>query len=228
MTTSPHVQVLNDFSGVRVEERTRKSGKTHVTMTITSEPIVVNLDPIALGRGPAEAIAKVARDQIRGIGDTASTSTLLARKYAANAFSAGAAWAVRRYSGGRTGATPPAQSDKAYNDSGRLAGGIVAMANPKESSWTINAPANRLDPSTFKGGPQGAAFQSMVRGLVERVPVLREPLQDPEVLDAVVDAARAVHTKIEGRMVEAGAKGRAQVLRLMGQLGRVAERVLTS
>ena len=224
--SSPHVIVLNDYGDLTVEERERKSGKKHVTMSIRSTPIVHNLDPVALGRGPAEALAGAIRKQISGIADQASEATLLSRKYASQAFASGKSWATRRYSGGRTGAKPPDQSDRAYNDSGRLAGSIVAMANEREGSWTINCAANRLDPSTFKGGAAGEAFQSMVKGLIDRVPALTRPLEQPEVNAAIVKSLDESIRVDQGRLVEAGRKSRMEIARLVVSVLEQAARVM--
>lgn len=222
MADRPYVVVINDYSGLTVEERTRKSGKTHVTMSISAEPIAVNLDPMLLGKGPANALAEVIRRQIAGIGDQASAETLLKRKYAESAFSRGESWATKRYSGGRTGALPPGKSDRAYNDSGRLAGGVVAMANPQEKAWTINVPANRLDPSTFRGGAAGAAFQAMVKGLVDRVPALTRPFAEPEVV-AAVNASIDIQV---GKAVDASDRSAIERWKTVVEALQFAERVL--
>jgi hypothetical protein len=225
-TKSPHCVVLNDYSDVLVEERERKSGKKHVTLSIKSTPIAVNLDPIALGRGPANALAEVIRKQIAGIGDMASEATQLSRKYASNAFARGEAWATKRYAGGRTGAKPPNQSSRKYNDSGRLAGSIVAMANEREGSWTINCAASRLDASSFKGGAAGEAFQSMVRGLVDRVPALSKPLDQPEVNAAIISSLDAAIKVDQGRLVDAGRKSRMEIARLVVDVLQAGARVM--
>lgn len=137
------VVLLNEL----LEQRTSKSGKKRVTIRVKAEPIIVNTDPKALGKPIAEAIAHHYRERIKGITTKASASTLRARKVAAKAFAEGKAWAVKRYAGGRTGATPPNQSDRLGNDSGRFADTITANAS-SDGHWRVNVAANRLDPTT--------------------------------------------------------------------------------
>jgi hypothetical protein len=201
----PHVETLLDYDGFTFEERERKSGKKHVTITISSTPIDIVTDPIAVGRPVAEAIAAAITAGIKAIDVVASTGTLLRRKYAADAFAAGKSWATRRYSGGRTGAKAPNQSDKLFNDSGRFAEGIVANVNGVEQGWTINATVNRLDPSTFSGD----AFTRMLARLRELVPALQNPLAER----SVIEAARATWEKMHHVRAEAAAGKRSESLR---------------
>lgn len=170
------VVILSDFGDSSLEKRTRTSpaGRTGVryTVTIKGDPVLNILSSVDLGRGPAQAIADLIQSQIRGIGQRAAEATILKRKYAANALARGAAWAVKRYTGGRIGTMGPGKTggdgDRLFNDSGRLAEGIHVAQNPREGSWTVNVAANRLDPSTFKGG----AFEAMVQRLVSLAPAL--------------------------------------------------------
>jgi hypothetical protein len=147
--------VLNAFG---LTERTSVSAKGNVkkrfSVRIEAQPIVHNLDPKALGKGPAEAIAKLYRDRITGIGAMASAATVRARKAAAIALSKGEAWARSRYSGGRIGTMAPGQSDRLFNDSGRLARSIVAA--PTEDAYVVNVAANRFDPRTLDNGGTSA------------------------------------------------------------------------
>lgn len=209
MTASDHIVTLNDYSHLSVEQRTRSSGKQHVTMTVKSEVVVVNCDPDAIGKPVAEAIAKAIADGIRAISEVAKEGTLAARKAAAAALARGEAWAVKKYSGGRTGTTPPNQSDRAYNDSGRLANGITANASTKNGTFTINAPANRLDPATFTGD----GFQRMVDRLVELVPALRNPFSDIGVQRTLraVEGARHQKLRMEAAEKQAAATSRVVV-----------------
>lgn len=168
------VIVLCDFGDATLESRTRtqKSGKSAVrwSLSIKSAPILVNLSQVDLGRGPAEAIVAIVQRQFRAVSERVKPATEQKRKQAAAAFTRGAAWAQRRYAGGTTGPTPPNQTSPPRwgSDSGRLRGGIFARWNAIEQAWTINVPANRLDPSTFKGG----AFEAMVSKLLQLVPAL--------------------------------------------------------
>jgi len=218
------VTVLNDYSGTRVEQRERKSGKQHVTISVSAEPIAVFTDPIALGQGPAMAIAEVFRAAIAGIQEQASDGTKLARSYASQAFAAGKSWATKRYSGGRTGAKAPEQKTpegRLFNDSGRLAEGITANLNRKEGGYTINAPVNRLDPSTFSSI---GAFQRMIDRLFQLAPVLKNPLGDPRVQEAIEKTWTEMHRK--GQMAAAEKQGQL-IGRLVLEALKLAQQVLT-
>jgi hypothetical protein len=148
------VMVLNDY-GLTSRTRTTKSGKTRTryTVTIKSEPLLVNTNPRALSKGPATAMAELLKQRIKDITAQAAPATIAARQRAAKAVAAGASWATRRYSGGRLGVKAPGQSDRLFNDSGRFADSIAVGATG--SGWTINVAANRLDPSTLDGGQAG-------------------------------------------------------------------------
>jgi len=106
-------------------------------------------------------------------------------------------WVQDRYSGGRTGTKQPNQTKRLFNDSGRLAEGIYVQGtgrveNPGPhggtgNEWTINVPANRLDPSTFRSM---GLFQAMTDKLLTLVPELRsiDALgKHPEVVQAISD-----------------------------------------
>jgi hypothetical protein len=160
----PEYIVLNE--GLELRER---NGKQRFTVKVTAEPIVHQFDAYLLGKGPAEAIAEHFRQKIRGIGEKASAATLRARAGFARGVAAGKAWALKRYAGGRTGVTPPNESDRLFNDSGRLASSITANANKDGDTWRINVAANRLDPATANRGGIAAVEQIFSR-LVELVP----------------------------------------------------------
>lgn len=152
--------------------RTSASGRQRVTVEVRSEPLVHNLDPKQLGAGPAAAIAEHLRQRIMGIAARASDATIARRKRAAREAAEGQPTAARRYAGGRIGATPPAQSDRLFNDSGRFAKSIVARAAnvDGEGTYIINCAANRLDESTF-----GKGFAGMLERLAQYVPEIRNP-----------------------------------------------------
>lgn len=181
------VVVLNDF-GFEERRRTTSSGTTNrYTVTIKAEPVVHVFDPRALGRGVAEAMAAAIRSGIRDIAEIASPSTRRRRDAAAEALRRGAAWAVARYDGGKTGRKDPGKTPRLFNDSGRLAEGIVA--GPNDDGWVINVTANRFDPTTFVGGVP--ALVSMYERLRALVPVLQGPerlMQDEGVKAAITDS----------------------------------------
>ena len=149
------------------ESRTSKTGKQRVVITVKSEPILFNLDPKALGQPVAQAIVNYLRQRITSITAIAPPNTLRARATAERALRAGKQWAVKRYSGGRTGAMPPNQSNRALNDSGRLAKSITGSAS-SDGAWRINVAANRLDAST-------GAIDRILRRLNELVPEIQNP-----------------------------------------------------
>jgi hypothetical protein len=190
MPVSQKVFSLNGF----IDQRTRTTSrgtKDRFSVTIKSEPLIVNLDPVLLGQEPSLAMAKLLKNKIRDIGAPASPATIKRRISALRSASPG-----RRYTGGRLGAMNPGQTSRLFNDSGRLAVGIFARANRKESSWTINVPANRFDPSTFNGGLP--AILLMIERLAFYVPELKNPklmLDDAEFRAAVKRSLKKVHAK---------------------------------
>jgi hypothetical protein len=204
MAITQDVVVLNDFGGGQFERRTRTTSsgtKDRYTMTIKAEPILHNFNGLKLGKAPAEAIRDLLRRQIKAIGEFAALPTREKRERAVDALSRGADWARRRYSGGRTGVTPPNTSGRKFNDSGRLADGLEVRENLEEQSWTINVPANRLTPlvdgvRTFTD----AAFNTMIEDLARLVPALRgEVLQDESVRRAIAGAtADAIQVMRDG------------------------------
>ncbi len=184
--------VINDVpDGLRRRER---NGKARYTIEIKTEPIVVCTDAKLLGRGPAEAIAAHLRERVGSISQVASKATLAARKHAAAAFARGEIWAMKRYGGGKTGPMAPNQSDRLFNDSGRLAKTIVA--NPNGDQWTVNMAANRLDPATAGGD---AAVQRIWKRLVELVPEFGNPsllMDSIPVRRAMADGVKGMHQKL--------------------------------
>ncbi len=187
-----HVFVLNDFRGVSVQERTRSGGKKkQVTLEISSTPIVVNLDEKEVARATAEAFVETVRAQIKAIGFNASPATLAKRKAQAKAFAEGKAWATRQFAGGRMGAMPPNQTTKLYNNSGRLAAGIVANWSTQAKAWIVRFPANRFAPDFLR---QPGAMAVLER-LVDLVPALRAPFAEKAVKDAHDETWAAMHQK---------------------------------
>lgn len=202
MAITQDVVVLNDFSGGVFERRTRttSSGTTdRYTCTIKAEPILHDFNALRLGKGPAEAIRNLVQRQIKGIGEFAAVATREKRERAVDALARGARWAQRRYSGGRTGTTPPNTSQRKFNDSGRLADGLevreVRQGEGDQSvtaTYVINVPANRLNPAP--GGVREfteSAFGRMIEDLYRLVPALRggeQVLGDPEVRTAIAQA----------------------------------------
>ncbi|HET6613634.1 MAG TPA: hypothetical protein VFG83_16660 [Kofleriaceae bacterium] len=173
----------------RVSARTGRRGKSRFTIEIESKPLLHDFDDLALGQGPADAIRDVITHKLKTITAKVAPATRTFRDRAVAAYKAGEPWAVKRFSGGRTGETPPkAGAERMFNFSGRLANNVTARENKRDNAWTINVPANRLNPANFEG--QGA-FERMIDQLHRYVPELTEPrklLSDPEVRKAIVDS----------------------------------------
>ena len=181
------VIVLNDFGGVQLEERTRttKSGTAvRYTLGIKAEPILHNLRGLDLGRKPAQAILDLIRTQHRNIAQMAAPSTMARRRRAAAELKNGGSTRLRRganvtsgdlvkrrYVAARTANDPPGTSARFGSDSNLLYNGWFLRQNNAEGTWTVNVPANRLDPTTFNGGL--AALQRFVEHLTALIPALR-------------------------------------------------------
>jgi hypothetical protein len=208
--------VLNDF-GLAERQRTGVRGKTSArwTVQIKADKLPILLDPKAMGKIPAEAIARVIQDKIRGLNETVTLATQLYRKRAADSFRRGVPFAKRRYGGLHI---PPAASivqihgtravGKASNrlapmmpgenspsfwrDSGRFIAGLIVRPT-RDNEWVVNVPANRLDPVTFHGGREALLVQ--VRRLQELVPEFgdaRALEKHPEVRLAIGESTDAI------------------------------------
>jgi hypothetical protein len=202
------------------ELRTSKSGKTRFTIVQKSESLYINTSPRELGAEIANAMALTLREKMKGIGVTVSPATKRAREVAARAFARGESWAMKRYAGGRTGAMAPGQSDKMFQDSGRMAESITANAS-KDDSWRINVAANRFSADTATGGAAGV--QKIWAKLLELVPEFGNVallMQSNMVLAAMV--------KTKDRMIQKGkaSSQRGALLRegvrLFGNLAKLA------
>lgn len=200
------VYVLNDYNGSSLTRRTPRlksgrSGKARYTVTISSEPLLIQTDPKALGAGPAAAIRDLLKQRTEDITATASEATMKARLSAQKAVMNGERWAMRRYSGGRIGTRAPARSDRLFNDSGRLIESIAVGATSK--GYVINVAGNRFDPSTLNGGE--AALLRIVDRLRELVPEFGDPkllLDSLPVQRALRDGAREMVQKANARTVQ--------------------------
>lgn len=188
--------VLNDFTTLNYKElRTRKK----FLVTIQAEPIIHTFDVMALGKGPAEAIAERIRSDIRDITAPVAPNTLRARETAVRAFALGKRWALKRYSGGKTGPKTPTESTRMFNDSGRLADTLIVSPREKDGKgvYIINVAANRLDGRTLDRGGD-SVVPEMFRRLVELVPALSSP-------EALI-ASKNVSSAIGGAILASGAK----------------------
>ena len=182
--------ILNSPFNFR-QGRLRKNGtrgKGRYTIDIKSEPILHDLNERRLGQPVADALRETISKQIKGIGENARAATTTFRAKAERSLAAGARWAQRRYSGGRTGTTAPDSGQRTlFNDSGRFANGLFTRLN-SDDSFTTNVPANRLDPTTFRG----TQFDEMLVKLRRLVPVLdpKRAGREPAIRKAVEEQAR--------------------------------------
>ena len=201
MSITQDVVVLNDMGASSLSSRTRTtaSGSTAVRYSIEmrADPILHDFNQENLGQGPAVAIRDLLSRKMKEIGVKASDATRLRRANAVAGLAAGVPAYVARYSGGKIGTKQPNQSEALFNDSGRFANGMAVRFNPTDNNFTINVPANRLDPRTFGGGE--AALVRMWERLVALVPEFKggiDVLKHEEIRAAVADAvADSIVTK---------------------------------
>lgn len=166
---------------------TRTSYKTNITVEVHSEPIAVCLDEAAVARHIAVMYAQRVREQTKAIAKTVEPATAAKRRSLEKAFAQGKSYAVKQFSGGRTGVTPPvAGSNQAFNHSGRLADGIVAMlrGKDKDAEWVINYPANRWD---LKHWGDASKMQAAFQKWVALVPILQDASSDVGIVKAAKD-----------------------------------------
>jgi len=221
------ILVLNDY-GLTERSRVTASGsiKRRYTVEFKAEPIVHNLDPMALGKGPAIAIADFLRARIGAIGTQATPATVRARRSAAKAVAAGKAWATRRYSGGRIGAMAPAQETTLFHDSGRLIRSVVAAAT-RTGAYVVNVAANRLDPNTLDHGGT-AALRRIVDQLRQYVPELGDASRLMDALPirrAVKDASAAMFHKLNAQYTKSALEVARKVLELASSVNELGEAV---
>ena len=203
--------ILNAFGTGSLERRTRTSASGKAsdrwTVTLDAAPLELDFDTKALGKGPAEAIAAHLRARISDIGAEAAPSTQLKRKYAATALTAGKAWAHKRYAGGRIGTTPPNQTPRLFNDSGRFVKGLVANAT-RDNNWVINVAANRLNAALLGGESVLINIVNRLRAFVPEFGSAADTVRVPAVRRAIAAAAKGIVAK-----QRPGEKGFAESLR---------------
>lgn len=222
---SDNILVLNDY-GLTERSRTTASGavKRRYTVEVLAEPIVHNLDPVALGKGPAIAIADLFRARITGIAAAAAPATVRARAAAARAVAAGKTWATKRYAGGKIGAMKPGQSTSLFNDSGRLARSIAVGAT-SAGAYVVNVAANRLNPDTLDNGGT-SALRRVFEQLRQYVPEIgdAERLMDAiPVRRAVKDATAAMFTKLRAQQTASALEIAKRVIEIASSIAELGE-----
>jgi hypothetical protein len=181
-----HHQARLDVSNkVSAKGVTSTKSKIVMTTTTTSSPITVMLDEGAVAKRAAEVFARTIREQTKAISASVKASTAETRRTVEKAFFKGKPWALKRFSGGRTGITPPTVGgNQKFNHSGRLADSIVAMFRKATKDWAINFAANRWNPANFRSL---AAMQEAFRQWVALVPVLQDASSDLGIQRAIRD-----------------------------------------
>lgn len=147
----------------RVGPRVRYSQtlRMRYSVKIQRDEVVCNLDPMLLAQGPAIAIAQLLRTKIEAISAVASPATIRARVAAARAGRRDA-----RYN------SAPNQSNRLFNDSGRLASNITA--SPRGTGYSVTIAGNRLDGATLDNGGDAAVTRIWAL-LQQHIPELAHP-----------------------------------------------------
>jgi hypothetical protein len=214
----PRVVVLNEFSQLQSRGGLRngqfgpqKLGSTYMTIRIDASPVTLRDDPKALGKGPAEAIAKHLRARIDGITERAAPSTLARRERAAReayrpaTSGQDANMLRRRYQPTKHSATPPNSHQTLFKDSGRFVAGLVAAAVGQ--SYVINVARTRLDPTTFGGGE--SALAKMFLLLQSHVPEIANPAMIRDVISvrsAIKKATPLIDPRIAKQAIKSAGK----------------------
>lgn len=178
--TKKETVVLYGYNESKITRRTRisKAGKksSRISIDIEATPVVHSFDEAKAGKGVAEAIVELLREQIEAISVNAKPETVARRnRYVANHSTANG---QKRYSGGRIGNTPPVHGTKLFGDSGRLAKGLYLRFVRSANEFTTNVPANRLR------GPT----EHLAKRLAQLLPALRNPrsiITDSRVSEAI-------------------------------------------
>ena len=216
------VVVLNDYGLTRRDRTTTKfdeqtgdivsrKTKSRFSINIESEPVLHDFNAIRLGREVNETIRDVLARQLATNTHTVSPNTLAYRKYAKEAYKRGSEWAMERYSGGRTGPTPPRDGERVGHFSGRLADTLHVRQNPKEGAWTVNVAANRLTPDTSRTDGQ---YMRMVERIQKAVP----ELGNPAALMVHREVRDEIEATISAMIAVATAKNKALRARLMREV----------
>lgn len=215
------VVVLNEF-GLSERRRTLKSGKTksRYSISIETEPVLHDFSEVRLGRDVAETIADTLRQSFAKTTHTVSDQTLEFRNYAADAYARSAPWAVARYSGGRTGATPPMGGSQVGTDSGRLSKTIYIQDVPKEKSWIVNVAANRLTPETSRNHAQYLAMVKRIQDAVPELGNVQALMRHPAVRDEI-------EASIANMIAVASAKNKQLRGKLLREVGKLARQMAT-
>lgn len=189
MAITQDVVAVNVYDDAALQRRTRTTSTgDHVrySMTIEAEPVIHDFSIETLTARTRDAVLDTLKKAVTSIGINPTAATLRRRELAAIGLAAGVRSYVERYTGGRTSNDPPGTFKTFWNDSRRFVNGLAVMINRKESGFTVNVPANRLDPRTFGGGESALIVQW--RRFLDAAPAFRGGqalLQDKGVRDAI-------------------------------------------
>lgn len=219
---------INNFAEFNKRQAKKKDGTigaTRYTSTIRADAITTRFDAKALGRAPAQAIAKHLRDRVANISTQASPATVKIRERDAKQL-AGARgsdqygpvkqseYLRRRYAKGS-----PSDSRKLFNDSGRFAKGITVGA-AIGNRWIVNVPANRWNPDLLRGGAE--ALQKMLSRLVELIPEFGSAAAMRDVL-SVRRAIKEATGLIDPRLIKGAKKTISKFLNQKVDLGNIVD-----
>jgi hypothetical protein len=213
--------IINLPPEMLVRKRTLKSGKVkaRVTIEVESEPIIHHWTNRDIGKGPAEAIVKGLQKQMQRFGNVMQSTFERRQRQAAQGERGGMTRSYRRhFMGGRIGHMPPQGGNKLFINSGRLLKGLFARHNPRDGTWTVNVPANRLNPDPLMW-PSTAAFQRMLdrwKGAVN----YREITSSSEYQKELTNSVNEMLTKVAA----INAMKRQQLRRAIFKLGTVGAR----
>lgn len=177
-------EAISLTAGFHVDQRRlERSGKRRYRVDIKTDDGAIDLDHLRFLAPVAEATLATLRKQFHDVTALASLATRKKRERARHPQAEQTDSYKRRYTGGRTGHTPPQPGAvRLFHDSGRLVNNMVINWRPSASAgggvMTINVPANRLDETSW--GQGSFSFQSFVEQLKSHIPLLRGDYQAPE------------------------------------------------
>jgi len=163
-----------DINGAwKTEQRRSKkgvlAGKAKTRVDVDVDPLIVDFAEKASLTTMAGVVRDLIKAQMRGITKTVSLETQARRQRAERERTKGTKSYRRRYTGGKTGETPPDPNSVKWGiDSGRFVNGVVATArfnSGGRATATVNVTANRLEPIQF-GIADFARFRDELRHLV--------------------------------------------------------------
>lgn len=209
------VDILAGFS-----KSVSKSGKAKAIVNFTvSNPLILNLDASAIVAEFANEVLEDFKRQLRDIPEQASPQTIARRERRVRQWNTGERTPplTRRFTGGKTGETPPLVSPRLLFESGRLANGLTLRARTRstgEAVLTMNVPANRFTTRDF--GTEAQLEQYVFDRLRKHVSYFRGASSET---NATLDrATRRAQLFLVSTSVSDSLQKTAQALRAIQQL----------